>query len=149
MPTQQKRRLVHRGLQYRRNKYPSNYRERVFSEEWEKECAAVRGTNYGQGILQDLMLVPNNHAPDRFKGLWPTFDVFGWWGVRWAFVINQRDATIAATVVQWLGTNCGFCFLEKVLRRCGYRLVRDKCATRSYAEMTGWLQPSCSSKQSA
>jgi hypothetical protein len=30
--------------------------------------------------------------------------------------LTQRDAMVAATVVQWLGTNCGQSFLHEVRR---------------------------------
>lgn len=39
--------------------------------------------------------------------------------------MSQRDATLAATLIQWLGTKVGFCFLESALGRCGYKSVRE------------------------
>jgi len=33
---------------------------------------------------------------------------------------TQRDAIIAATVIQWLGTNVGFGFIMKSIKECGY-----------------------------
>lgn len=30
---------------------------------------------------------------------------------------TDRDAEVAATVIQWLGSNVGMCFLEKVIKR--------------------------------
>lgn len=35
---------------------------------------------------------------------------------------SQRDAVVAATVVQWLGTSVGFDFLEKTLAQAGYKI---------------------------
>lgn len=50
-------------------------------------------------------------------------------------IITQRDARVAATVIQWLGTNCGFAFLSQVLREHGqYKLV-DVEAERRIAEI--------------
>jgi hypothetical protein len=34
--------------------------------------------------------------------------------------LTQRDARVAATIIQWLGTNCGFHFVVETLRRAGY-----------------------------
>ena len=48
------------------------------------------------------------------------------WNVRWRAVINNRDAMIAATVVQWLGTNCGRAFLDQALRQVGMRIEYDR-----------------------
>jgi hypothetical protein len=33
---------------------------------------------------------------------------------------TERDATVAATVIQWLGSNVGRCFLEEAFDRAGY-----------------------------
>jgi hypothetical protein len=38
--------------------------------------------------------------------------------------LSHREATIAATLIQWLGTNVGFCFLENALKRCGYKSTK-------------------------
>jgi len=32
-------------------------------------------------------------------------------------LVSQRDATVAATVIQWLGTNCGGAFIQDVENR--------------------------------
>lgn len=37
---------------------------------------------------------------------------------------DPRTATDVATVIQWLGSNVGFSFLEASLNRCGYRIVK-------------------------
>lgn len=39
-------------------------------------------------------------------------------------LVSHRDATLAATLMQWLGTSVGFCFLEVALRDCGYKIVQ-------------------------
>lgn len=41
------------------------------------------------------------------------------------FVVTQRDASVAATVVQWLGTNGGTGFLHKCLNLAGESIVTD------------------------
>ncbi len=35
---------------------------------------------------------------------------------------TQRDARVAATVVQWFGSNCGFGFMVDCLRKAGYQV---------------------------
>lgn len=36
---------------------------------------------------------------------------------------TPRDAEVAATLIQWLGSNVGFSFVEESLRCCGYLVV--------------------------
>ncbi len=40
------------------------------------------------------------------------------------FHITKNDRVIVATVIQWLGTNIGFNFLERTLKKCGYKIVK-------------------------
>lgn len=105
---------ANRGKDYKRTEYvfpdgrPNP--EKVFADAWEKENEINPGTNFGFGILQDLFM-------DRVSG--------HWWSHPYAtHVLNGRERMIAATVVQWLGTNCGFGFLVDTLRKCGYRITR-------------------------
>ncbi|HXJ61825.1 MAG TPA: hypothetical protein VNU68_34730, partial [Verrucomicrobiae bacterium] len=47
----------------------------------------------------------------------------------WASCVHQitdNERYVAATVVQWLGTNCGFAFLMEALRKAGYRIVDER-----------------------
>lgn len=113
---------LHRSLDYRRVESDRATRgvtlEVAFADEWEKENQRRPGLNHGFGILQDLMF-----------GHWDRSRVShiqrAWYNQPWArFIISRRDAVIVATVVQWLGTNCGSAFLEDVFRRAGYRLLR-------------------------
>lgn len=92
-----------RSLWFRRN--DSNLTERAFSEQWEKE-------HEWQNLLQLLVGVPSGPI------------ILGRPGRRYPFVIGPRDRTIVATVIQWLGSNCGMGFLETALKRAGYRLER-------------------------
>lgn len=39
---------------------------------------------------------------------------------------TQRDATVAATMMQWLGSPVGFNFLNKALADAGYKIVETK-----------------------
>lgn len=40
--------------------------------------------------------------------------------------LSERDRVVAATVMQWLGSNVGFDFLDSALRACGYEIVMKK-----------------------
>jgi len=42
-------------------------------------------------------------------------------------IVSQRDATVAASIIQWLGTNCGRAFIDAV-RSGRHREMRDACA---------------------
>lgn len=37
----------------------------------------------------------------------------------------DRDAQVAATIIQWLGSNVGFSFLHDALSRAGYRITPE------------------------
>jgi hypothetical protein len=41
-------------------------------------------------------------------------------------VISGRDRMIVATVIQWLGSNCGICFLEESLKRFGAKIIYEQ-----------------------
>lgn len=88
-------------------------REEVIAGLWEEANRALQP--HRGGILHDLMA--------RQKG--GPIDL-PLWMCRAAFRLTNRDRAIVATVVQWLGTNVGWCFLERCVRACGYRLVRDE-----------------------
>ncbi len=87
--------------------------ENALSKHWVLENKKKLGINFGKGILQDLFysrLTPNSiftHSHMFLK-------------------INNRDRIIAATVIQWLGTNCGFCWLQEALSKAGYDIVKRK-----------------------
>jgi sugar phosphate isomerase/epimerase len=64
--------------------------ERVFLRNWRKENRRRSGLNGGFGALE---LILSENSNEHAAG------------------ITQRDATVAASVVQWLGTNCGQAFI--------------------------------------
>lgn len=100
----------HRSLDYHRVEHDRQHApesmELAFAEEWEKENDERPGVNFGHGILQDLMFERHGHMSQRCRE-----------------EITPRDARIVATVVQWLGTNCGRGFLHAVFTRSGSRLI--------------------------
>jgi hypothetical protein len=95
--------------------------EKVFADLWEKENERRPGINYGMGILQDLMVTQREPGPKDYA-VADRMATFKWRRV--AFVVTPRERVIVATVIQWLGTNVGWCFLSRCVEACGYRLVR-------------------------
>lgn len=76
--------ILHFSIHHDRIKDSDRYREKVFANLWQ-EC-----NNSADGILEVIL------RENRLV------------------VMTQRDATIAATLVQWLGTNIGQEFLYQV-----------------------------------
>lgn len=82
--------------------------EKAFADEWRKhnDKKYSRGINFGYGILQDLFI---------------SGSIFSY---RAKTIINKRDRYIVATVIQWLGSNIGRCFIEDCLKKAGYKIVK-------------------------
>ena len=98
------------GWKTNRLKFDPNDIENAFSKHWKHENKKMRGMNYGCGILQDLFFEQSNslRTPACF------------------LKIINRDRLVAATVIQWLGTNVGFCWLREVLKKAGYEIKKIK-----------------------
>jgi len=90
-----------------------NDREIALSEHWQKENIKNTGINFGQGILQDNFCEHKGH-PFSIGG-----DVMH-------LKINNRDRFIVATIIQWLGTNVGFCWLQEAFKKAGYSITKNK-----------------------
>lgn len=100
------------GWQTHRLNYDKEDIENALSAHWRKENKKRAGINNGQGILQDLMF----HS----KGI-------GWnSGYKRMLKITNRERLIVATIIQWLGTNVGFCWLQEALNNAGYDIVKRK-----------------------
>ena len=99
--------IIHQSFpeQYARIKHPGSFKEKALSEYWEESCAPKPCVNFGQGVFGDLM-------------------------ISWKQKITARDARIAASLIQWLGTNCGFCWLEQALNKANQYLINER--TRDY-----------------
>lgn len=81
--------------------------ERIYAEMWQKQQERSPGLNDGFGLLE-LILSPlrqDNHS--GFLGHRP---------YRMVPPVSQRDAQVAATVIQWLGTSCGGSFIRQAER---------------------------------
>ncbi len=102
------------GWQTKRLEFDPNDIENALSNHWINENKKRPGTNFGHGILHDLFFERNGHP---FSVIAPT---------RLFLKITNRDRLIVATVIQWLGTNVGFCFLKEALKKAGYNIVKIK-----------------------
>ncbi len=86
--------------------------ENAFSSHWRKENKKRPGTNSGHGILQDLFIEKKGNPFSLFQE-------------SFCYVkISKKERLIVATIIQWLGTNCGFCFLQEALSKAGYKIVK-------------------------
>jgi len=118
--------IVHRGALHDRVETPDcNYhgclREKAFADSWE----AVNARDH---ILSALSIRPATQDDkqswrrlglgDRVKRSWAEIDEAR--ELTTGELYSQRDAVVAATIVQWLGTNVGFCWLEETLKKAGY-----------------------------
>ena len=81
-------------------------RERAFAIAWRKTNKRIGFLNHGYGTLENLFI---SHEK---------------WFVKYNIIIKSRDRFIAATIIQWLGTNVGFCWLQEVLKTLGYKIER-------------------------
>lgn len=109
--------LAQKALSYRANvgiraeRIKTNAREKAFYEEWLKENEPHGFISNGHGILQDLFIEKSFEPLGTTKILEH---------------ISSRDRVIVATVIQWLGSNCGMSFLTSSLDRFNARIVYDK-----------------------
>lgn len=81
-----------------------NQREKAFHLNWMKENRPDSGINNGNGILQDLFI--NQLRYNKVS----------------LHMITDHERMIVATVIQWLGSNCGMAFLEETLKTFGKKI---------------------------
>lgn len=100
------------GLFIDRTKYTSGSSELElnYSKEWYNINKINAGVNYGNGILQDLFIRSKNDPLRTTEAI---------------FNITNRERQIVATVIQWLGSNIGSSFVEKVLNKSGYKIIKS------------------------
>jgi len=106
-----KKELSHKGLMpHRRDLYP----ERIFAELWEQENKRDPAINFGNTALESIL----NTIPwrERYLSLATPKPVTP---------ISQRDADVAATVIQWLGTSCGKAFLDEAERLIRKEAIKE------------------------
>lgn len=94
-----------------------NYREYEFVREWHR----LRDQE-DRYLLDLIMAVPaNRHDAGSFctfPGASPVMQPIG--------SPTDRDAQVAETVIQWLGTNCGQAFLVSAMDKCGYEIKQKE-----------------------
>ena len=95
---------INRGHCYNRTK--TCQREKSFADNWESENEPLHYINNGHGLLQDLFIERKGFT-DRTM----------------IHEITEDERMVCATVVQWLGTNCGMSFLGRALNQCGYEII--------------------------
>lgn len=105
------RKTPNKGIRVKRTEH--NPRELAIAEHWADECEPKSFLNYGQGLVQNLFM-------DRPAKAWHFFDTYA------HIILSRRERMIAATCIQWLGSPCGFAFLEEALRKCGYTIIRTE-----------------------
>lgn len=120
MPRGNRRGLFHHGLRPERTQgdFPQARRERGLAERWALENdrdpqllgAILRGLDEAPGFLAGDTPIPPEAPLPR---------------------LDQRDVTLAATLVQWLGTNVGFSFLAEALEDAGYSIVETDWVRRA------------------
>ncbi|MBC8738553.1 hypothetical protein F6X40_17480 [Paraburkholderia sp. UCT31] len=91
--------IVHRGLAHNRLKRDRKWRDT--QRETALAVAWEAANDYAGPGLEPVM-----------KHLVPNYD--------------QAQASAAATVLQWLGSDVGFIFLERALKQAGYKLVDER-----------------------
>ena len=100
-----------KGLHTHRLTHPASALERAFAEQWDVE-------NERKGLCEPvLQLLLYQRAPK--KGEVPVSP----FGTIVDGIPTEREQEVAATVIQWLGTNVGYCFLEMALAKVGKRIV--------------------------
>lgn len=112
---------AHEGFHPRRLRYdgPGVNAERIYTDEWKKENTRQPWLNSGYTAIEHI-LHPEAVADEQRKR--------GWLGSIRPERVNFRDAGVAATVIQWLGTNCGLAFIEK----CERRITQERAMRASW-----------------
>lgn len=88
-----------------------NPREVAFAEQWQSEHAY-------SDLLGQLFLVPATEGTQGAERDW----VLGASYCKPLGYPTERDRIVAATVVQWLGSNIGMGYLREALGKCGYKI---------------------------
>jgi hypothetical protein len=90
--------MKNKGFRHKRTENPLHHKEKIFADQWEKE-------NEENDSLQQLFV--SGHQLSESINL----------------RVTKRERIVVATVIQWLGSNVGFYFLEMALNKMGYKLT--------------------------
>lgn len=104
---------INRGAFHERTKSEHSKIEKALADAWEKENEPNRSIGFGYGLLQDLFCKPDER--------------FGYAaGGTATKVLTDDERMVAATAIQWLGSNCGWAFLQEALSSAGFKIVKKK-----------------------
>ena len=96
--------------------------EMIYAEHWKKVNKNIRGLNDGYGHLE--LLLSNDLVLVR------------------PAIITQRDAFVAATVIQWLGSSIGQGFIDECQREIKKREAEFKAAQNASSRLLkGMIHP--------
>jgi hypothetical protein len=110
MPQGQLLKPIHESRQQKRlRKYDRVNPERIYAALWKQWNKERFGHGQKNGLLELLL------RPD---------------GVEWPQVVSQRDAEVAACVIQWLGTNVGMGFIWEAEKRIDAARERNDAARK-------------------
>lgn len=87
--------------------------ERIYLAEWKRENKRSPGVNRGYSLIEWILCPDGRTEP---------------------LPVSTRDARVAASVIQWLGTNCGLAFM----RRCEQK-IRQARSLSEAARRRRWL----------
>ena len=106
--------------------------EKIYMEKWDRENSDKTMYARPQPLAQMLMHTNVQNAleldaagrddvkrPDLFTPRWNGPDD------ACVYYLSRREYQIIATMIQWLGSNVGFAFVEECLREAGYMIVID------------------------
>lgn len=110
-----KRKIVHRGKYYDRTASEHSKLEKALADQWEVENTRITGI----GVCLSL-LCTRTAKPGESTMFWDNRIQVK--------PLTQGMATDAATIIQWLGSNVGYCFLEMALDRAGLKIVKKEAA---------------------
>ena len=104
--------VINRGIRHKRTEFIDPYnqinKEKIFADAWEEENIPKSWLNQGYGCLQNHFITrPNFHTMEA------------------THKINLRERMIVATIIQWLGTNVGWCWLNETVEKCGYKIIKQ------------------------
>lgn len=101
-----------RGFRHQRTEIDdaTGHLEKALADLWEEQNRPNSALNYGLGLLQDLLVTGTSRA----FSLLPRGEVL--------HRVTSDERRVVATVIQWLGTNCGRGFLYEAFRRAAWKI---------------------------
>lgn len=87
----------------------TNDPERIYLEQWQRDNERQAGVNRGFTLLEWILCPSGQRLPNR---------------------VTHRDSEVAASVIQWLGTTCGMCFI----RNCERQIDEARAERRQWAD---------------